>query len=216
MAIDTKQNHQLEDSIRKTRQFQHLLIKVGIVYAILSIGLYFLFSALMQNHAYKDMSKDEIHQISEMVFESMYTAMLAGQGVEGIESAAQRMRNTGPGMLITVVRGEIVAEKYGDNKIDQLRRINDLSIFQVFKTGKEDMIHKDKRVRFLYPAKFRQQCQECHENSKPGQVAAVVEIVYPIEDLKVSTDYVEKLMLSYFLFSFVVLIAFLSWRYKAE
>jgi len=210
------QKNKTNQSQNKTRQFQHLLIKVGIVYAILSIGLYFLFSALMQNHAYQDISRDEIHHISEMVFESMYTAMLAGQGVEGIENAANRMKDTGPGMLISVIRGPVIAAKFGEIKVDQMRRQNDLAIFDVFKTGQEGMIHKDDRVRFLYPAKFRQQCQQCHDNSKPGQVAAVVEIIYPIVDLKVSTHYVKDLMLFYFLFSFVVLIGFLSWRYKSD
>ncbi len=206
----------MSQAMNKTRKFQHLLIKVGIVYAVLSIALYFLFSTLMKNHAYEDISRDEIHHISQMVFESMYTAMLAGQGVEGIENAARRMRDTGPGMLISVIRGPVVAEKYGEIKVDMLRRQNDLAIFDVFKTGQENMFSRDSRVRFLYPAKFRETCQECHENSKPGQVAGVVEIIYPITDLKVSTHYVNDLMLFYFLFSFVVLIAFLSWRYKTE
>lgn len=202
--------------MQNSRKFQHLLIKVGLVYAMLSFGLYFLFSALMDNHAYQDMARDEIHHISEMVFESMYTAMLAGQGSEGIENAAKRMNNTGPGMLISIVRGQIVADKFGDNKVDQMRRQNDLAIFDVFKTGNEGLIHKDNRIRFLYPAKFRESCQQCHTNSKPGEVAGVVEIIYPIKDLKVSTGYVHDLMLSYFIFSFVLLIAFLSWRYKSD
>jgi c-di-GMP phosphodiesterase len=212
----TNENNKTSQALKKTRQFQRLLIKVGMVYAILSIGLYFLFSALMQNHAYEDISRDEIHHISQMVFESMYTAMLAGQGVKGIEDAANRMKDTGPGMIISVIRGPVVGEKYGEIKVDQMRRQNDLAIFNVFKTGEESMFHKDDRVRFLYPAKFRQQCQQCHDNSKPGEVAGVVEIIYPISDLKVSTHYVKSLMLFYFLFSFVLLIAFLSWRYKSD
>jgi c-di-GMP phosphodiesterase len=206
----------MSQTMNKTRKFQHLLIKVGIVYAVLSVALYFMFAALMKQHAYEDISRDEVHHISQMVFESMYTAMLAGQGVEGIEEAARRMRDTGPGMLISVIRGPVVAEKFGEIKVDLMRRQNDLAIFDVFKTGEEKMIPKDDRVRFLYPAKFRETCQQCHTSSKPGQVAGVVEIIYPISDLKVSTHYVNNLMLFYFLFSFVVLIAFLSWRYKSE
>ncbi len=97
-----------------------------------------------------------------------------------------------------------------------MRRQNDLAIFDVFKTGQEKMLHKDKRVRFLFPAVFREQCQQCHTNSKPGQVAGVVEIIYPIQDLKVSTNYVNKLMLAYFSISFVVLIIFLSWTYRQD
>ncbi len=201
---------------QKKRRFQHLLIKVGLVYAALSIGLFFLFSTLIENHAKDDMAREEVGHISEMVFESMYTAMLAGAGSEGIEAAAHRMNQTGPGMIISVVRGEVVAEKFGDNKIDSMRRLNDLAIFDAFKNAEEQMIQKENRVRYLYPAVFREQCQQCHDNAQPGQVAAVVEIIYPINNLKVATEYVNQLMLFYFLVSFVVLIAFLSWRYTAE
>ena len=201
---------------QKVKKLQNFLIKVGLVYIVISLALFFLFSSLLKNHAYHDMSRDEIHHISEMVFESMFTAMLSGAGSEGIEAAARRMNNTGPGMIISVVRGEVVAEKFGEDDIDRMRRRNDLAIFETFKTAKENMIHKDQRVRFLYPAIFREECQQCHTNSKPGQVAAVVEIIYPISDLKVSTNYVSKLMLAYFGFSFVVLIVFLSWTYRQE
>lgn len=201
---------------RKARNLQKFLIKVGLVYIIFSIGLFYLFSALLKIHAYDDMSRDEIHHISQMVFESMYTAMLSGQGKEGIEAAARRMNNTGPGMLTTVIRGEIVAELFGEDSIDAMRRQNDLAISNVFKSASETMLRKDNRIRFLYPAIFREQCQQCHTNSKPGQVAAVVEVIYPINNLKVSTKYVDKLMLAYFAFSFVILIIFLSWSYRQE
>lgn len=205
--------HQDPHSVRK---FQHFLIKVGLVYAAISIGLFFLFSVLLRNHAYIDMSQDEIHHISEMVFESMYSEMLSGNGREGIEAAAQRLRSTGPGMVITIIRGEIVAELFGENSVDVMRRQNDLEIFNVMKTGKERMFRKDDRVRFLYPAVFREQCRQCHLNSSPGQVAGVVEIIYPIRNLKVSTGYVDTLMLAYFAASFVVLIIFLTWTYRHE
>ena len=207
------QNNNNKDAARK---FQNFLIKVGLVYIVISVGLFFLFSNLLRNHAYDDMSRDEIHHISEMVFESMYTAMLAGQGSEGIDAAARRMKATGPGMIISVVRGETIAQLFGEDKIDSMRRQNDLAIFDVFKNGKESMIQKEERIRYLYPAMFEEQCKQCHTNSTPGEVAAVVEIVYPITDLKVSTNYVNKLMLAYFVFSFLILIAFLSWRYRND
>jgi hypothetical protein len=213
-GTDETADRQVEQ--QKLRRFQHLLIKVGLVYALLSVVLFFLFSNMMQQHAYHDMSRDEIQHISEMVFESMYTAMLNGGGMNGIEAAARRMNETGPGMVISVVRGETIAAKYGDHKADAIRRQNDLAIFDVFRTGDAQFTHKEKRIRYLYPAMFREQCKECHETSTPGEVAAVVEIIYPIKNLKVSTSYVDRLMLSYFAFSFVVLIAFLAWRYKTD
>ena len=202
--------------MNSNRRSQHLLIKVGLAYALISIGLFFLFSALLKDHAYDDMAKDEINHISEMVFETMYTAMLAGSDREGIEEAARRMNQTGPGMLISVVRGEVVAEKFGDIETDFLRRKNDLAIIDVFKSKQANMIRKGERIRYLYPAVFRDTCQQCHTNSSPGQVAAVVEIIYPIENLKVATDYVNKLMIAYFVASFVVLIGFLSWKYRKD
>jgi hypothetical protein len=201
---------------KNIHKFRNFLIKVGLVYVVFSLALFYLFSKLLEDHAYDDMSRDEIHQISQMVFESMYTAMLGGLGREGVEAAANRMNSTGPGMLTSVIRGKALTELFGENKVDSMRRLNDLAIFDVFKTGEEKMIQKNQRVRFLYPAKFREQCKRCHTNATTGDVAAVVEIIYPINDPKVSTHYVNKLMLLYFLTSFVVLIVFLTWSYRHE
>lgn len=201
---------------KNAQKFQKYLVKVGLVYAFISLGLIYLFTALLEDHAYDDMSRDEIHHISEMVFESMYTAMLSGQNKQGIEAAAKRMENTGPGLLTSVIRGEAISELFGESQIDSMRRINDLAIFDVFVTGTEKLINKDERVRFLYPAKIREECKHCHINSTTGEVAAVVEIIYPINDLKVSTNYVNTLMIAYFLISFIVLIVFLIWTYHHE
>ncbi len=35
--------------------------------------LFYLFSSLLEDHAYDDMSRDETRNISEMVFESMFS-----------------------------------------------------------------------------------------------------------------------------------------------
>lgn len=199
---------------REAHRVRHFLVKVGVVYAAISVALYFGFSALMSDHAYEDMSRDEINHISAMVFESMYSAMLAGQSREQIEAASQRFNDTGPGMQVSVIRGDLVAELFGEEKIDTMRRINDLAIFDVFKSGEQALIHKDMSIRFLYPAKFKQPCQQCHTNAKVGEVAAVVEVIYPIVDLKVSTHYVNSLMLAYFITSFIVLIIFLKMSFR--
>ena len=201
---------------KNNRKFRNFLIKVGLIYILISSGLFVLFAVLLEDHAYDDMSRDEVHHISQMVFESMYTAMVAGAGRQGIEAAAKRMEATGPGLITSVIRGETIARLFGDSEVDAMRRRNDLAIVGVFKKAEEAMIRKEQRIRFLYPAKFRDQCKQCHVNSTPGEVAAVVEVIYPVSDLKVSTRYVNKLMLVYFITSFIVLIVFLIWSYKHE
>ena len=214
--IDRKAQTPLHQDPKSVRKFQHFLIKVALVYVAISVGLIYLFTIMMRNHAYVDMSEDEIHHISEMVFEAMYSEMVAGASREGIEAAANRMEETGPGMVISVVRGPLVAKLFGDNEVDSMRRRNDLAIVNAFKTGDYRMIQKGDRVRFLYPAKFENRCHQCHLNAEPGEVAGVVEIIYPIRNLKVETDYVSKLMIAYFVSSFIILIAFLSWTYRHE
>lgn len=208
---ETKNAQQIRQEAHRVR---HFLVKVGVVYAVLSVALYFAFSTLMSNHAYEDMSRDEIHHIAQMVFESMYTAMVSGKGKRAIEEASARLNTTGPGMQISIIRGKAIEDLFGENKVDKMRRLNDLAIFNVFKSGNEKMIHKDMQIRFLYPAIFQSRCQQCHTNAEPGHVAAVVEIIYPINDLKVSTDYVKTLMLAYFFCSFIVLIIFLKISFR--
>ncbi len=198
------------------RRFRRFLMKIALAYAAVSIALYFLFSALMVQHAYDDMAEEEVRHLSQMVFESMFTAMLGGQDRAGIEDAARRISRVVPGMVVSIVRGEAVDRQFGENRLDALRRQNDRDIFEAFETGEERMTPKEGRVRYLYPAKFRQLCQQCHQGIEPGQVAGVIEVIYPIVNPKVSTGYVEKLMITYFLVSFFVLILFLSWRYRRD
>ncbi len=214
MTETRKSAQDLQTRQHEARRIQHFLIKVGLAYVGISIALFFMFSAMLREHAYEDMSRDEVSQISQMVFETMYIQMLNGQKRDGIEAAARRMMKTGQGMQISIIRGELVDALFGESKIDKMRRINDLAIFDVFKNGQESMTHTDQHMRFLYPAKFREVCQQCHTNSRPGLVAGVVEIIYPIRDLKVSTDYVNTLMMIYFSVSFIVLIIFLSLSYR--
>ncbi len=211
-----KSPRSLMDEHKESRRVHHFLLKVGLVYSVISFCLYFVFAALLSNHAYDDMSNDEINHISEMVFESMYTAMLAGQDRAGIAAAAKRMDETGPGMKTSVIRGKVVAELFGEDELDKMRRLNDLAIFDVLNTGKEKVIQGDMGIRYLYPAHFKQQCLQCHLNSKPGMVAGVIEINYPIANRKVSTSDVELLMLAYFVSSFVVLIIFLIWSFRRK
>ncbi len=213
MSADTSPSRNRR-SIDDPARFRRFIIKVGLAYAAVSIGLFFLFSALMVQHAYEDMAEEEVRHMSQMVFETMFTAMLSGQRRDGIEAAAGRMSRTVPGMVTSIIRGEAVDRQFGVNKLDALRRQNDRDIFETFETGQERMVPKEGRVRYLYPAKFRKVCQQCHQGIEPGQVAGVIEVVYPIRNPKVATGYVEKLMITYFLVSFFVLILFLSWRYR--
>ena len=216
IGLVRKAHTPLHQDPKSVRKFQHFLVKVGLVYVAISVGLIYLFIVMMRNHAYVDMSEDEIHHISEMVFQAMYSEMLAGKSREGIEDAAARMAQTGPGMVVSVVRGPLIAELFGENQVDVMRRRNDLAIFNVLESGEIRMTQKNDRVRFLYPAKFEEKCLQCHLNAQPGQVAGVVELIYPITNLKVDTDYVNTLMIAYFISSFIILIAFLSWTYRHE
>jgi hypothetical protein len=199
---------------QEVHRVRHFLVKVGVVYAALSVALFFAFSALITNHAYQDMSRYEIRHIAEMVFDSMYSAMIAGEGGEVIREASARLSESGPGMQVSVIRGQAIDDLFGENRIDMMRRLNDPAIFQAFKSGNESIMHKDMSVRFLYPAIFQPECQQCHTNAVPEQVAAVVEIVYPLNELKVSTEYVKILMLAYFISSFLVLIIFLKMSFR--
>ncbi|MBL7001115.1 MAG: hypothetical protein ISR73_14720, partial [Gammaproteobacteria bacterium] len=49
---------------KESQRVRHFLIKVSLIYVLVSVGLFFLFSNLLRNHAYDDMSRDEIHHIS--------------------------------------------------------------------------------------------------------------------------------------------------------
>ena len=73
----------------------------------------------------------------------------------------------------------------------------------------------EESIRYLYPVIAQQECLVCHTQSRVGAVHGVIDITYPIRDLKVSFSVVINTIVAYTLvvIAFVFIILYLKLRY---
>jgi diguanylate cyclase (GGDEF)-like protein len=93
---------------------------------------------------------------------------------------------------------------------------NDKDLSLALQYGKDAMTFPDdESIRYLYPVIAQQECLACHTQSRTGAVHGVIDITYPIRDLKVSFSVVINTIVAYTLavIAIVFIILYLKLRY---
>ncbi len=193
-----------------------LIFWISVGYIVMALVTILIISYAAEHQAIDDLARNEAQHASELVFQSIYTVMRAGTGKKGIEDTIRRLGDTQHAMKISNIRGEAVARQFGELLISQKRREQDPDIRQAFDTGKEWRDYANDRIRFLYPVKFADECLNCHTQARKNDVAGVIDITYPIENLKISLQLITRIMIAYFLFAIVLLFLLLGWKLRTS
>lgn len=175
-------------------QFVFLLSMAAMILAVVVV---MLMSTFVERRAISDLAQEEARQTSELIFQSLYAAMRKGWTKDEISEIIHRLNESQPGIDIRVFRGAPVISQYGDIPGEAPVRDNDPLVSQAFYEGQPALEVGDDHIRYAYPVLVRQECQTCH-NADIGQVNGVVDILYPITDLKVSVGFVIKSVIAYF------------------
>ncbi len=191
-----------------------LILWLSLTYIALTLITILLISYFAERQAIDDLAHNEAQHASELVFQSLYTVMQSGATKKGIEDAIRRLSETQHPLKISTVRGETVARQYGELLISKKRRQQEPEIAQVFATGEEWRTYTEDRIRFLYPVHFASPCRQCHTQARETEVAGVIDITYPIDNLKISLRLVSRAMIAYFLFAIVLLFVLLAWKLR--
>lgn len=131
--------------------------------------------------------------ITNLIFENLYTVMKMGGDKELIEHTIKKIKNN-----ISYANINIITEKNS-------------AVEEVFITKKAKINNFDKTLQFQTPILFKQECLQCHQNSKIGDIAGVVMIDYSIFDIKISLK--DILNMIFILFILIVLVFFSTWIY---
>ena len=175
-----------------------LVVLITALFLVLTITLIYLTSTYIKQKAISDLAREDARQTSELVFQSLYTAMRKGWTKDEIMEIVERLNNVEPEMSIQVFRGAPVIRQYGDIEGEQTLRESNPKVMQALASGEESIsIQGDDRIRFVYPVKVRQECIECHR-AAVGEVNGVIDISYPIRNLKVSLDFIINSVVLYF------------------
>ncbi len=175
-------------------QFTLLLSAAIIVFAGVMV---LLLSSFIERRAVEELAEEEARQTSELIFQSLYSAMRKGWTQDEIGEIVARLNQAQPDATIRVFRGQGVIEQYGERAGEVEHREGDALLLETLRTGEDKLIQRDEQLRYLYPVIAKQECQACHA-VPVGSVNGVVDITFPITDLRVSLGFVIRSVIIYF------------------
>jgi len=193
-----------------------LLILLSLMAAVLAALLIFFLSETIRNRAIHELAREDAQQTSKMVFQSLYSAMRKGWNKQEINDSIERLNSTFPDLKIDVYRGEVVAKQFGVMNGEAQAVQSDAELSAALNQGVDSMTFPDEEsIRYLYPVVAQQECLACHTQSHVGAVHGVIDITYPIKDLKVSFSVVINTIVGYTLLviAVVFIILYLKLRY---
>jgi diguanylate cyclase (GGDEF)-like protein len=193
-----------------------LLILLSFMAALIASLLIYSLSETIRTRAIHELARDDAQQTSKMVFQTLYSAMRKGWSKDEINESIQRLNKTFPDLKISVYRGDVVTRQFGAMSGENGTVNGDADLARALQQGQETMTFpNEESIRYLYPVIATQECLSCHTQSHVGAVHGVIDISYPIRDLKVSFSIVINAILGYALLviGLVFVLLYLKLRY---
>ncbi len=194
-----------------------LLVLLSVFSLALAFILIIVLSDVVRDHAVHDLARTEARQTSKLMFQSLYSAMRKGWNKAEIKEVIQRLNRVMPGLSINIYRGEIVEHQFGAMPGESAIIAADPALEKALHEGQDALLVDEggKSIRYLYPVQANAECLVCHTQSHIGAVHGVIDITYPIDDLKVSFGYVINTIVGYTLLviSLVFVVLFFKLRY---
>jgi diguanylate cyclase (GGDEF)-like protein len=190
-----------------------LLLTSSVFSVVFAFVLIFGLSGLMRDRAVHELARDDARQTSQLIFQSLYSAMRKGWNKQEINEDIVQLNNSFPDLKINVYRGEIVDRQFGAMQGEQALIQQDEGLSHALYSGEDALLFPDKNsIRYIYPVLAKKECLACHTLSHVGAVHGVIDITYPINRLKVSFSTVLNSMLGYTLLiiAFVFLVLYLK------
>ena len=190
----------------KTSSYTVVTAKMIIFTMIVTLLIGYFYSQYIKEKAIIDLAKSDAKKTSQLVFQSLYSAMEKGWTNKELNKIINRLNNIEDSLKVNIYRGEKVKELYGNP--NNQKQINNIDMVQAFNSQEVlNVIDDGNKIEYFYPVSAQAQCLECHTNAKQNDVLGVINITFPITDLKVSLNYMIKLFIIFIvLFSLVLFI----------
>ena len=192
----------------KKTTYNKLILKIILITLTFSLTIAFVYTHYMKKEAIEKLSKVDAKKTTELIFQSLYSAMERGWTRTDLEKIISRLNSVDKNMSVHVYRGEEVAKQFGDILKDSNARKTDVFIQSAFLNNDILNVIDDSTIEYYYPIVAKQECLKCHTQAQEGDVLGVINIVYPIDDLKISlSSIINFFILFIILFSIVIFIA---------
>lgn len=193
-----------------------LLLILSAISMGLALMLIFVLSGMVRDRAIQDLASDEARQTSKLVFESLYSAMRKGWTKDEIKGEIVHLNQALPRLGIRVYRSPVVVRQFGEMSGEREVIAADALLRQAFNEGKDLVVFpNDRELRYIYPVRASEECLSCHTQSHVGAVHGVIDITYPVSDIKVSLTYLINSIVGYTLLvmAVVFIILYIKLRY---
>lgn len=189
--------------------YNQITARMIISILLITLLVSFIYSEYLKKEVIVNLAKADAKQTSQLVFESMYSSMQKGWNKDEIQETIDRLNKVNKDLKIFVYRGSLVAEIYGDIENDKKARQSAGNIKNAFEGEERIDVIDNEIIKYYFPIIANDKCQKCHINSKNGDVLGVININYPITDLKVSlNDIVNMFLIFIVCFSGIIFLVF--------
>lgn len=165
----------------------------------------YMYGEYMKRDAIANLAHVDAKKTSMLVFEALYSAMQRGWNKNDLEEIISRLNRVDSHMKVNVYRSAIVAHLFGEIEKDKTARETNKEVLKAI-TGEEVLNISDKElIEYYYPVIAKENCLKCHVNASTGDVLGVIDISYPVENLKVPlTDMINFFIIFIIVFSIIV------------
>ncbi|MFZ5375527.1 MAG: diguanylate cyclase, partial [Campylobacterota bacterium] len=190
--------------------YKRLIAKTVILSLLASLAVAFVYGIFIKQRAIDDLARVDARKTSRMAFEALYSAMEKGWSKEELDAIIVRLNDVEPDMRINAYRSPIVAELFGDREHDKQAREHDPMVMKAMKG--EEILTGDDEIRYLYPIVVKQECLSCHSNAKIGDINGVIDVRFPVANLKISLTTMVNSFIIFFVIFTVLIFAILYFR----
>ncbi len=192
-----------------------LFIVLAVFSLLFAAMLIFVTSGAVLDHAVRRLAQENAQQTSQMIFQSLYSAMRKGWNKDEIKEIIARINLSQPDLKVNVFRGKVVADQFGEMAGERQIIAQDPALEQALRDGVSVLIFPTPdTIRYLYPVMAKQECLVCHTQSRAGAVHGLIDVTYPISDLKESFNYVLNNIIGYTML--VLLLVFVVLYFKVR
>ncbi|WP_373070337.1 putative bifunctional diguanylate cyclase/phosphodiesterase [Sulfurimonas sp.] len=192
----------------KNTSFTKITAKIIFFTLVVTIAISYSYAEYMKKKAISEVAHIDAKKTSSLVFESLYSAMQRGWTKEDLKEIINRLNRVDENMRINVYRSPLVAELYGEIENDKQIRENNMDVKKAM-SGIETLdISEESNIKYFYPVSAKNACLKCHTNANVGDTLGVINVSYPIKELKVSLNYMVNFFILFMtIFSLVVFLA---------
>ena len=165
----------------KKTTYKKLILKIILITLSFSLSIAFIYTQYMKSEAIEKLSKVDARKTTQLVFQSLYSAMEKGWTRDDLEKIIFRLNEIDKNMSVNVFRSEEVVKQFGDIQKDLEARRNDYNVQKALQNNEVLNIINESTIEYYYPIIAKQECLKCHTQTQENNVLGVINIIYPIE-----------------------------------